>query len=458
MSTYVVSGTSKGAVPLHVLTVKQAADWLKEKTQTRRDWLKALGFEGKARQYALIPDAEGNLTAVYAVAEEKDGIWGLAHLPAQLPAGKYAVETKAKFDIAGLALGWQLGTYQFKIASRHKPKTYATLVVPRATDIAQSLALAEGIALARDLINRPANDLTPEALADAAKAIAKKHGAKYSVIKGDALLKENYPLVHAVGRASANQPCLADFTWGDPKAPKVTLVGKGVCFDSGGLDIKPSSGMLLMKKDMGGAATVLGLAHAIMAQKLPVRLRVLIPAVENSISADAFRPLDIITSRKGLTVEIGNTDAEGRLILSDALTEADGEKPELLIDFATLTGACRVALGAEIPGFFTADDKLAAEIERASAAAKDPLWRLPLWDGYRDHLNSEVADLNSASGGAYGGAITAALYLKEFVELTKSWVHIDLMAWNLKSRPGRPSGGEAMGLRAIFGLLSTRYK
>ncbi|MBM3618123.1 MAG: leucyl aminopeptidase family protein [Alphaproteobacteria bacterium] len=458
MARYVVSSAIKGAVPLLLLSTKEAADWLGERTQTRRDWLKALGFEGKPQQRALIPDAEGNLERVVAVVDAKDGIWALAHLPATLPEGKYTPEAHPKgFDLQEAAIGWELATYRFKRSGKEKPKSYPTLVVPKTVDLARVDAFAEGIILARDLVNRPANDLTPYALAEAAKAVAKQHGAKFKVLKDKELLDANYPLIHAVGRASDNRPCLVDFQWGDAKAPKVTLVGKGVCFDSGGLDIKPSGGMLLMKKDMGGAATVLGLAHAIMALKLPVRLRVLIPAVENSISANAFRPMDIITSRKGLTVEIGNTDAEGRLILSDALAEADTEKPDLLIDFATLTGACRVALGADIPGFFTDDDKLAADITKASAEKLDALWRLPLWEGYRDNLNSDAADLNSASGGAYGGAITAALYLKEFVEQAKSWVHIDLMAWNQKSRPGRPMGGEAMGLRAIFAMLEARY-
>lgn len=458
MARYVVSGAKKGAVPLLLLTQKEAADWLAERSPVRQEWLKALGFEGKRQQRALIPDSEGNLERVVAVVDAKDGIWALAHLPANLPEGKYFPEcATADFELQEAALGWELATYRFKMASRDKGKKFPTLIVSKTVDIARLDAFAEGIFLARDLINRPANDLTPYALADAAKTVAKKHGAKFKLIKDEELLAANYPLVHAVGRASDNRPCLVDFQWGDAKAPKVTLVGKGVCFDSGGLDIKPSGGMLMMKKDMGGAATVLGLAHAIMAQQLPVRLRVLIPAVENSISANAFRPLDVITSRKGLTVEIGNTDAEGRLILSDALAEADTEKPDLLIDFATLTGACRVALGADIPGFFTDDDALAEQIQQASHKKTDALWRLPLWEGYKDSLNSEVADLNSASGGPYGGAITAALYLKEFVEKAKSWVHIDLMAWNQKSRPGRPAGGEAMGLRAVYAVIEARY-
>lgn len=458
MGNYVVSGAKKGTIPLLLITQKQAAEWLADKTETRKNWLKSFGFEGKNRQYALIPDTEGNLTRVVAVIEEENSPWGLAHLPAVLPEGKYYPENEGKFDLSVLAMGWQLATYQFKISTKFKAKTYATLVLPGSVDVRQSMALAEGIVLARDLINRPANDLTPYALADAAKGLAKKHNAKFRVVKDEDLLAQNYPLIHAVGRASDNRPCLIDFIWGEAKAPKVTLVGKGICFDSGGLDIKPSSGMLMMKKDMGGAANVLGLAHAIMAMNLPVRLRVLIPAAENSISGAAFRPWDVITSRKGLTVEIGNTDAEGRLVLSDALAEADSEKPDLLIDFATLTGACRVALGTDVPGMFTGDDKLAAELQLSSEKVSDPLWRLPLWHGYADMLKSDVADLNSATGGAYGGAITAALYLQEFVENTKSYAHIDLMAWNMKSRPGRPAGGEAMGLRAMFDLIQRRYK
>jgi leucyl aminopeptidase len=297
----------------------------------------------------------------------------------------------------------------------------------------------------------------PPELAEAAEAVAARNGARYRVIIGDDLLKENYPTIHAVGRAAAKPPCLIDFVWGDESAPKLTLVGKGVCFDTGGLDLKPASGMRLMKKDMGGAATLLGLASAIMEAKLPVRLRVLVPAVENAVSANAFRPLDIIKTRKGMTVEVGNTDAEGRLILCDALHEACAEKPALVIDMATLTGAARTALGPDLPALFTHDDALAAELLRAGVAVGDPLWRLPLWKPYRKMLASTVADINNVSESAFAGAITAALYLAEFVGSETPWAHIDTYAWNQSSRPGRPEGGEALGLRALYRLVETRF-
>lgn len=453
---------AQGALSLRMVVVDEYDAWLDAQPQTIQNWLAALKFESKAGKHALIPDAaSGKAAFVLAVVDKagKRNLWSLAHLPAALPAGEYVLGD----DIAGdeaqqLALGWQLATYQFDRRQKQKEKSWPVLVLPQGVALDGVKQQVEAITLVRDLINRPANDLTPFALADSAEALAKKHKADITIIRGDDLLKENYPLVHAVGRASSNTPCLVDLRWGKKDAPKVTLVGKGVCFDSGGLDIKPSSGMKLMKKDMGGAAHVLGLAHLIMSAGLPIQLRVLVPAVENSVSANAFRPMDIITSRKGLTVEIGNTDAEGRLILCDALAEADTETPELLIDFATLTGAARVALGTDLPAYFTADDELAAEMDKATKAEHDGLWRLPLWEGYRDQIKGDAADLNSAPDGGYAGAITAALYLSEFVENTTSWMHIDLMAWNLRSRPGRPAGGEAMGLRAVYRLLEARYR
>ena len=459
MQSYLLASAPKNATVLNVVTVKAFPAWKKAQGKTAPAWLDAQGFEAKAGKVALLPDTKGGLVSVLAVISDTPDMWSLAHLAGSLPKGVYKPElygfAPKAADWEGFALGWQLATYQFtQLKSKPKPRTdYAQLVLPKGAKLENILPVAEATFMVRDLVNRPANDLTPLKLADAAKAVAKKHKATATVISGEELLKANYPLVHAVGRASENVPCLVDLRWGNAKHPKVTLVGKGICFDSGGLDIKPSSGMKLMKKDMGGAAQVLGLAHLIMAAKLKVRLRVLIPAAENSVSGNAFRPMDIIKSRKGLTVEIGNTDAEGRLVLCDALTEADGEKPALLIDCATLTGAARVALGTELPAFFTPDDALARDLEAACADAHDPLWRLPLWAGYRDALNSELADINSAPDGGYGGAITAALYLKEFVENTKAWVHVDLMAWNLRSRAGRPAGGEAMGMRALFKLV-----
>ncbi len=317
--------------------------------------------------------------------------------------------------------------------------------------------LAAAVFLARDLVNTPAGDLGPEELAAAAVHVAESAGACHRVIVGDDLLAENYPTIHAVGRASTRAPRLVDITWGDPAAPKLTLVGKGVCFDSGGLDLKTASGMRLMKKDMGGAAIMLGLAQAIIDARLPVRLRVLLPCVENSVSGNAMRPMDIVRTRQGLTVEIGNTDAEGRLILCDALAEASTETPALLIDMATLTGAARVALGPELAALFCNDDRLAAALLEASAAEEDPMWRMPLWRPYRKMLDSKVADLNNVSEGPYAGAITAALYLQEFVAPGIPWAHFDVMAWNPQSRPGRPEGGEATALRALYAHIAQRF-
>jgi leucyl aminopeptidase len=326
-------------------------------------------------------------------------------------------------------------------------------------NIDPALDMAESIYLVRDLINLPANDLGPTALAKACRTVADECQASYSEIIGDELLQQNYPLVHAVGRACDDAPRLAEFSWGNKSHPKVTIVGKGVCFDTGGLNLKGGKSMGMMKKDMGGAAAAIGLARLIMRHNLPVRLRVLIPAVQNSVSANAFRPQDVLTARNGVTVEIGNTDAEGRLIMADALADADDEKPDLLIDMATLTGASRVALGPDIPSFFTEDDKLANALSRHAKEQNDPLWRLPMWEDYNRYISSEIADIdNSGSGGGYAGAITAALFLKNFVKHTKRWVHIDMMAWNTSSRPGRPQGGEAQGLRTLLAYIQQAYR
>jgi leucyl aminopeptidase len=314
------------------------------------------------------------------------------------------------------------------------------------------------VTLARDLINTPANDMGPAELEEAARALATKHGASVRAIVGDDLLGENFPLIHAVGRAAARAPRLIDVAWGEPAHPKITLVGKGVCFDTGGLDIKPDSGMLIMKKDMGGAACVLALAHMVMDARLPVRLRVLIPAVENAISGSAFRPLDVYRSRKGITVEIGNTDAEGRLVLADALALGDDEAPELIVDMATLTGAARVALGPDLPPFYTDDEALAADLARHAAAENDPLWRMPLWRPYESLLDSKTADINNVSSGNQGGSITAALFLSRFVTQAKAWVHLDVYAWTQTTKSGRPEGGDCQAARALYALMKERYR
>ncbi|MCK6452433.1 MAG: leucyl aminopeptidase family protein [Alphaproteobacteria bacterium] len=424
-------------------------------------WLESTGFKAKAGQIALLPGRNGRLARVFVGTDggagAEDSLWALADLPSRLPAGRYALD--AKYDrrqATRAALGWALGHYAFG-RYRKRERKPIDLVWPRAADRDHVVHVAEAVYLVRDLINTPAADLGPAELADAAKALARRHRAQCSVIVGDALLKRDYPMIHAVGKGSARAPRLIDISWGPARAPRVTLVGKGVCFDSGGYDLKPSAGMKLMKKDMGGAAHALGLASLIMASKLRLRLRVLIPAVENMVSGTAFRPLDVLRTRKGLTVEIGNTDAEGRLILADALAEADRDKPELLVDFATLTGAARVALGPDLPALFTDHDDLADDLLRHGRDEADPMWRLPLWRPYRPGLDSKVADLNNISDSSFAGAITAALFLKEFVADTTRWAHFDLYAWNGRARPGRPEGGEAMALRAVYALIRERF-
>jgi leucyl aminopeptidase len=458
--TLIDAGPGEG-VPITPITKERLVSWASSQPETVRAWLTGTGFSGEAGKTALLPGADGRLAGVLHGVAIDDPLWSLAGLPDALPEGSYRVEGSLNglFGAGGASqatLGWALGSYAF---TRYKSRTrgFARLAWPAEADRAEVEHLAAGIGLARDLINTPAEDMGPAELADAASTLAHQHGAKISITVGDDLVAENYRTIHAVGRGSARAPRLIDLTWGDPTHPKVTLVGKGVCFDSGGLDLKTASGMKLMKKDMGGAATLLGLAHAVMAARLKVRLRVLIPAVENFVSSTSFRPLDVIRTRKGLTVEIGNTDAEGRLVLCDALAEADSEAPALIADFATLTGAARVALGPDLPALFANDDQLAAELLTAGEAAADPLWRLPLWRPYRRMLDSKVADINNVSDNGFAGAILAAIYLQEFVSDATPWLHVDTMAWNSSSKPGRPEGGEALGLRAMFRLLKLRY-
>jgi leucyl aminopeptidase len=422
-------------------------------------WLDAQGFEAKLGQAVALPRADGGVDAVLvgwgdAGARRRDRF----HLAgASLPPGVYRLRTELPQDAAEeQALGWLLGQYRYD-RYRKAGGAERRLVAPGSVDAARIETIAAGVALARDLVNAPANALGPAALEEAARELMRRHGDDVAVTAGDALLAANLPMIHAVGRAGAEAPRLIDMRWGPHDAPKVTIVGKGVCFDTGGLDVKPSSAMRLMKKDMGGAAAALALAHMVMERRLPVRLRVLIPAVENAIAAAAFRPGDVLTSRKGLTVEIGNTDAEGRLILADALTLAAEETPGLLIDFATLTGAARVALGPDLPALFTDDEALAADLLDAGARARDPLWRLPLWDGYEGDLSSPVADLDNAPAGGMAGAITAALFLRRFTEGAGAWAHVDLYAWNPKAKPGRPVGGELQAARAVFAMLERRH-
>jgi leucyl aminopeptidase len=419
----------------------------------------AAGFEPSAGRHAFLPGADGTIGAVI-FGQEDDGkakdSFLAGKLPGLLPRGNYRF-ANAPHDGRLAALGFALGTYRF---SRYgKTASEVRLELPSRQDEPDLSRIADAVFLARDLINTPSNDMGPAELAEAALTVAASHGAAIRIITGDDLITQNFPLIHAVGRAaaSARAPRLIDITWGDPSAPRVTLVGKGVCFDSGGLDIKPSASMLLMKKDMGGAASVLALAQMIMDRKLNIRLRVLIPAVENAISGPAFRPLDVVRSRKGLQVEIGNTDAEGRLILADALALADDEQPEILVDMGTLTGAARVALGPDLPPFYTDDETLAAQVQRHAIGENDPLWRLPLWRPYDQMLDSKVADLNNIASGGFAGSIICALFLNRFVAAAKAWLHLDIYAWTPSAKPGRPEGGECQAARALYAMLTERY-
>ena len=415
------------------------------------------GFKGKPGQSLLLPGKDGELAAVLFGLEQHGDPDSNPFLPGRLPGivppGTYRF-ANAPHDARLATLAFALGTYEFARYRKANDKALR-LVPPAGVDAAELSAIIDGVTLARDLINTPSNDMGPAEFEAAARKLAKAHRAKIAVTSGKRLARD-FPLVNAVGQGSARAPRLIDLTWGNPKHPKVTLVGKGVCFDTGGLDIKNDAGMLNMKKDMGGAATALALAHMLMARKLPLRLRVIIPAVENSISGTSFRPRDIYRSRKGISVEIGNTDAEGRLVLADALALADEEKPELIVDFATLTGAARVALGPDLPPFFTDDDTLAAELMENGSRENDPLWRLPLWRPYQAMLESKVADTNNVGGGQ-GGAITAALFLRKFVGNAKAWLHLDIFAWTPSAKPGRPEGGECMSARALYAMLVKRY-
>ncbi|HWA91214.1 MAG TPA: leucyl aminopeptidase family protein [Rhizomicrobium sp.] len=448
---------AKDAVPLHAVLAADLKRWLGSRPKREASFLKSAGFEAKEGDLRLVADAQGGIACAVLGLGKGEDRYALAHFAESLPPGTYRFgEVPESHGGAVGALAWALGTYRFERYKKPKGKS-AKLVLPPDVDGAEVARIAEAVFLARDLINTPPNDMGPEELAAAARDLAKKHGAKFAVTVGDALTKENYPLIHAVGQGSERAPRLIDIRWGRADAPKVTLVGKGVCFDTGGYDLKPSAGMLSMKKDMGGAATVLGLADMVMGAKLDVRLRVLVPAVENSVSGRAYRPSDVFKSRKGLTVEIGNTDAEGRLVLADAIAEADGEEPELLIDIATLTGAARVATGFELPPFFTDDELLAADLMRHAKEQQDWMWRMPLWRGYDSALNSSVADLNNNPDYGYAGAITAALFLGRFVAKAKAWVHLDIAAWSDRPKPWRRKGAEPNTARALYALLKERY-
>ncbi len=454
MNSLVVAA-SPAAIPVHCVTKTGLRALLVDLAPEARRFAEAQGFAAQPGQHILLPDATGAVAAVLLGVEgieaRRRDPFAPGRLSASLPAGDYVL-TGETGDPELAALGWLLQAYRFDRYRKPAPAA-ARLVLPDGVDGADLARIAGSVALARDLVNTPANDMGPAEIEGAIRALADETGAVVTSIVGDDLLVRNFPMVHAVGRASPRAPRLVDLVWGDPAHPKVTLVGKGVAFDTGGLDLKPSAGMLLMKKDMGGAAAAIAAARMIMLARLPVRLRLLVPAVENAVSGSSFRPGDILPSRKGLSVEIGNTDAEGRLILADALALADEEAPELLIDFATLTGAARTALGPELPPFYTHDEGLAAEIARLGQAVNDPVWRMPLWPPYERMLDSRIADLNHVSGGSFAGSVTAALFLNRFVEKTESYAHFDIYAWTPSAKPGRPEGGECQAARLTYALV-----
>jgi len=463
------NASDKGSLPLWLLYEDEVEGWLATQRGSVRQWLADHAFKGERHRVVLLADGEGATCAAVAGLGRRHGSlspWHTAGLVERLPPQRFCLQqTFAAADATQIMLGFAYGSYRFERYKRAKPERVAHVDAPANADSSYVRAVARVLGAARDWINTPAGDFGPAELAAAAAAVGARHGAVCRSWVGDELLEANFPAIHAVGRASAKAPRLIELRWsprgftaGPGQAlPKLVLIGKGVCFDTGGLDIKPGTGMALMKKDMGGAAVALAVADLAMAANLRVDLRVLIPAVENAISGNAYRPGDVLTTRKGLTVEVGNTDAEGRLILCDALSLADDEKPDLIIDFATLTGAARVALGPELPALFGSDEAIVAEIARVAAAEHDPLWPMPLWAPYDEDLASKVADLNNVAPSTFAGAVLAALFLKRFVTETERWVHIDLYAWNPKERPGRSVGAEPQAVRGLYRYLLQRY-
>ena len=460
--------TGTTPIPIWLVASDRLDELITELPGAQSAWVRANSFRARLGTALALPGANGSIERVLVgwgtEATRRRERLHLGSFARTAPAGSYRLDGDLdRPEAEPAALGWMLGRYRFdryKSADHYNSGSVddeADLETPAGVDGARLGRIAEGVFVTRDLINTPANDMGPEALERAARRIAERHGAEVEVTTGEALIEANLPLIHAVGRAGPEAPRLIDLNWGNADDPAVTLVGKGVCFDTGGLNLKPGASMALMKKDMGGAATVLGLAHMIMGSALPVRLRVLIPAVENSVSAQAMRPGDVLTSRKGLTVEVNNTDAEGRLVLADALTLASEADPALIVDMATLTGAARVALGPDLPPFFTDDEALAAELTAASAEIADPIWRMPLWPAYEGDIEPDIADLDNAPKGGFAGSITAALFLKRFAGAGAPWVHFDVFGWNPKARPGRPKGGECQAARTVFAMLEARY-
>ncbi|MDO6415678.1 leucyl aminopeptidase family protein [Sphingomonas sp. BIUV-7] len=446
------------ATILYTVTKSGFEAWLKDLPQRARTAVSVARFKGEVGSVVILPGDKIDEWNAAAGVSEDGSPWDLAAAAQKLPEGLYRLAAGRQPNEA--ALGWLLAQHRFDAyRSSPKPEPMRTLLTSDVAAIDETVALAGAVALVRELVDTPSADMGPAELQAAAEALAAAHDGTCRVTRGEALLK-GFPMIHAVGRAAARhrEPRLIEIEWGEPSHPRIAIVGKGVCFDSGGLDIKPASGMLLMKKDMGGAAHALALARLVMEMRLPVRLHMLVPAVENAISADAFRPGDVLKSRQGLHVEIGNTDAEGRLVLADALTLACEETPPaLLIDFATLTGAARVALGPDLPALFANDDALAEDLLAAGRTVQDPMWRLPLWPAYNDMLKSDLADINNAGSGGFAGSITAALFLERFVAKGVAWAHLDTFAWSPAGKPGRPKGGEALGLRAAWAMLKERF-
>ena len=450
---------NKGSVPVHAVDRAQFAALTQHLEPATRRWLQTVGFSGAPDTHALLPGADGALQAVWVGVRSARHPWALAALPKALPAGHYHLGGEGlALDVGAAAFSWEMGSYTFDTykAARREP---AQLTLP-STEATQRALIVAGAALStRDLVNTPAEHMGPAHLAEAVRLVAKQHGAKFKQVVGEKLLQANFPAIHAVGRAAAEDraPRLIELNWGSAKHPRLCIVGKGVCFDTGGVNIKGADGMRQMKKDMGGAANALGLAQLVMALKLPVQLQLLIPAVENAISGNAYRPGDVFKTRAGVHIEIGNTDAEGRVILCDALAYGAEGKPALMIDLATLTGAARVALGAQLPALFTRRMELARELVDRGLALHDPLWHMPLWRDYHGGIESDIADIVNTGKGPMAGAVTAALFLDDFVPESVDWVHIDLFAWNSESRPGRPVGGEAQGLRTLLAHLEARF-
>lgn len=456
MSLPYLADTAAPAIPIHILRSSEWSHWIERHSETLRRFAAAHDFQAQNARILVVPATDGAIERVVFGAGDKASAQVVGALAQHLPAGDYRIAFAPKeFAPTAMAIAWGLGAYAFDRYKKRK-RPAPNLAPPENADMAEAARVVRGAWLARDLVNTPTNDMGPEALEAAARSLAESHGAELTAIVGDELLAQNYPLIHAVGRAAEQAPRLLHLSWGEAGAPRVALVGKGVTFDTGGLDIKPAAGMRMMKKDMGGSAHALALASIIMDAKLPVKLDVFLAVAENAIAGNAFRPGDVIKSRKGPSVEIDNTDAEGRLVLADALARACEDQPALLLDFATLTGAARTALGPDLPPFFTDDEALAAELSQAALDTSDPIWRMPLWDAYEGDMDSSIADLKNTGDGAFAGAIFGALFLRRFVSV-ETWAHFDVFAWAPKEKPARPAGGEAQALRACWAVLKSRY-